>query len=66
MRIGSAFLAPLLILAACGSPDPTPPPEEAANAVQINESVEAATNDQQAAEAIVENRQDAEERAQEQ
>jgi predicted small lipoprotein YifL len=66
MRIDSAALAFLLLLAGCGSSDPTPAPEEAANAAQINESVEEAVEDQQAAEAVVENREEAENRTRQQ
>ncbi len=57
-------LAALTALAACGDEaDPTPAPDDAANAAAINASVDEATEDQQAAEEMVENRQDAEERA---
>jgi hypothetical protein len=38
----SLLAAPLLALAACGSGDPTPDPDDAANAAAINASVETA------------------------
>ena len=66
MRIDSVVLASLLLLAGCGTSDPTPAPDEAANATQINQSVEEAVEDQQAAEAVVENREEAEERSRQQ
>lgn len=56
------LLAPLLALAACGGADPTPAPDDAANAAAINASVDEAAEDQEAAEELVEDRQAAEER----
>ncbi|MBA3676720.1 MAG: hypothetical protein H0W74_04875 [Sphingosinicella sp.] len=63
MRLALILLAPLTSLAACGEPDPIPAPDDAANAAAINASVDEAAEDQQAAEEMVENRQNAEERA---
>jgi predicted small lipoprotein YifL len=62
MRI-TILLGHLLVLAACGGADPTPAPDDAANAAAINASVDEAVEDQEAAEELVEDRQAAEERS---